>query len=170
VRQIVEKALKVSGVLADFNKNAQEEIEAFVELLAEKYGAKEGGRKGNITVISFDGKYRIVRAVSDRLEFDERLQAAKALIDECIKEWTEGSRSEIRALIDSAFQVDKAGRINAKRILGLRRLNIHDQKWQRAMEAISDSLQVTGSRTYLRIYERDDLGGYRQLAMDMNCP
>jgi len=76
-----------------------------------------GGRKGNITLTPFDGKYRIVRSVSDRLEFDERLQAAKALIDECIKEWTESSRSEIRALIGNAFQVDKASRINAKRIL-----------------------------------------------------
>ena len=95
VREIVEKALKVSGVLADFNKNAQEEIEAFVELSAEKYGAKVGGRKGNMTLTSFGCKYRIVRVISDRLEFDERLQAAKALIEECIKEWTEGSRGEI---------------------------------------------------------------------------
>jgi hypothetical protein len=168
VEEIVGKAKNVSGVLNDFKGKALGDIEAFVALSAEKYGAKLGGRKGNVTLTSFDGKYRIIRAVSDLLEFDERLQAARALIDECIKEWTEDSRDEVLALIDSAFYPDRSGRVNAKRIMGLRRLKIDDEKWRRAMEALADSLQVTGSRTYLRIYERvGNTDEYRQIGLDV---
>ena len=38
-------------------------------------------------------------------------------------------------------------------VLALRRLNIEDKRWQRAMTAISDAIQITGSRSYLRVYE-----------------
>ncbi|MFA5718577.1 MAG: DUF3164 family protein, partial [Desulfobulbaceae bacterium] len=106
--------------------------------------------------------------VSDQLDFNEKLQAAKSLIDECLREWTKDSRSEIRALIDQAFQVDKKGRINAKRILSLRQLKIDDPTWQRAMEAIADAVTVVGSRVYFRIYERDEHGNYRQIPLDFS--
>lgn len=168
VEEIVGKARAISGELDSFKSKALGDIEAFVELSAEKYGAKLGGRKGNVTLTSFDGRFRIIRAVSDLLEFDERLQAAKALVDECIKEWTKDSRAEVQALIDSAFQVDRTGRVNAKRIMGLRRLKIDDPKWLQAMEALADSLQITGSRTYLRIYERIGASDqYRQIGLDV---
>ena len=38
--------------------------------------------------------------------------------------------------------------------LGLRRLNISDEKWQMAMQAIGESLQVVGSKEYIRFYQR----------------
>jgi hypothetical protein len=37
--------------------------------------------------------------MQDRIAFDERLQAAKSLIDECLADWTENARPEIRAII-----------------------------------------------------------------------
>lgn len=167
VTEIIYKASQVVDQVKAFKEQTLDDIQAFVELSGEKYGAKMGGQKGNVTLSGFDGKYRIVRAVSDKLEFDERLQAAKSLIDECLKEWTKDSRSELRAIIDQAFQVDRTGRVNAKRIMALRQLNIQDEKWLAAMEALADSLQVTGSRTYIRIYERQPNGEYKQLALDV---
>jgi hypothetical protein len=63
--------------------------------------------------------------------------------------------------------VDKTGKINTGRVLGLRRLNISDERWKRAMDAISDSLQVTGTKAYVRVYERQDDGRYLPLSLDM---
>lgn len=159
VREIVAKAREVNATLAKFKAGAFADIEAFLDLSAERYGAKLGGAKGNVSLASFDGKYRVQRAVAEHLAFDERLQAAKALIDECIHAWTEGSRAEIRALVNDAFQVDKEGKVSTGRILGLRRLDIDDEKWLRAMKAIGDSVRVVGSKTYIRIYVRDDVTG-----------
>ncbi|MCG9040794.1 DUF3164 family protein [Laribacter hongkongensis] len=168
VREIVARAKGVNECLAEFKARSFEDIGAFVELSAERYGARLGGTKGNVNLVSFDGRYKVQRANQDTLTFDEGLQAAKALIDECVHEWTEGARSELRALINDAFNVDKAGNISTGRILGLRRLDITDEKWLRAMEALNDSIRVQCSKSYIRVYERvGDSDQYRPISLDI---
>ena len=168
VRELVGKAKVASAILADFKTKAFGDIGAFVEMSGEQYGVKLGGVKGNVTLLSFDGRFKIVRQIQEHLVFDERLQAAKQLIDECIQTWTEGSRDEIKALINDAFQVNKEGKINTARVLGLKRLNISDEKWLRAMQAIADSVQVAGSKPYIRIYERiGETDQYRPISLDV---
>lgn len=168
VLEIVSRALALREAMKGFRDDTMGDVAAFVQLSAEQYGAKVGGNKGNLTLTSYDGRYKIQRQVSETLVFDERLQAAKSLVDECLTEWTEGSRDEIRALINEAFQVDKEGRINTGRVLSLRRLKIDDERWHRAMQAVSDSLQVAGSKTYLRVYTRRDSDGkYEPISLDL---
>ena len=167
VLEIVSKAQALQESMVVFLSDAMADVGAFAQLSAEKYGARIGGDKGNLTLVSYDGRFKVQRQVSETLVFDERLQAAKALIDECITEWTEGSRDELKALINDAFQVDKEGRINTGRVLGLRRLNIGDQRWLQAMQAVSDSLRVAGSKTYLRVYSRREDGKYVPIALDL---
>lgn len=169
VRDLVKKARAVAAEVADFKLTAMDEIQAFVELSCERYGVTLGGQKGNVTLATFDGRYKILRAISDRITFDERLQAAKRLIDECIIEWSSGARQEVVVLVNQAFEVDKQGKINTNRILGLRRLNINDAKWRRAMDAIHDSIMIDGTREYIRVYERDNDGKYRQLPLDISA-
>lgn len=167
---VMEKIAKIRRVQEDLGRlkaEIMDDVEAFVALSAEKYDVQLGGPKGNITLASFDGRYQIKRQISEHLSFDERLQAAKALIDECLKSWTEGSPSELQAIVNDAFYVDREGRINTGRILGLRRLEIEDDRWQRAMAAISDSIQVTGVKAYFRAYERDNHGKMVAIPLDM---
>lgn len=169
VKEIVNNALDLSKMLSEFKAKAMDDIEAFVSLSLEKYGVKYGGKKGNITLHSFDGEYRVMVAIADLLMFDERIKAAKELIDECIRDWTSGSKAELRVLINDAFQVDKTGKINTKRVLSLRRLDIKDERWLRAMDAISDSIQIAGAKPYIRIYKRQTNGEYRQIDMDISA-
>lgn len=168
VREIVEKAKSVSANIAEFKVATFGDIAAFVQLSAEQYGAKIGGNKGNVTLLSYDGRYKVQRAISETISFDERLQAAKALIDECITDWAASSRPEIQVLVGDAFQVDKEGNINTGRVLGLRRLDIQDERWLRAMQAIGEALQVVGSKSYVRVYERvGDTGEYQPIPLDV---
>lgn len=168
VREIVANAHALSQTIGTFKAATFGDIAAFVELSAEQYGAKLGGQKGNVTLLSFDGRYKVQRAIAEHITFDERLQAAKALIDDCITDWSQGSRPEIQVLVNSAFQVDREGNINTGRVLGLRRLQIADPRWQRAMQAIGDAVQVVGSKSYIRVYERvDATGEYRPIPLDV---
>ena len=168
VGEIVAKTKLQSEALAKFKAAVFGDIEAFVQLSGEKYGVAMGGKKGNVSLLSFDGRYKVQRAVSESLAFDERLQIAKELVNQCIHLWSEGSRSEIRALINDAFQVDKEGRVNVARILSLRRLEITDDKWLTAMKAIGESIQVAGSKTYFRVYERvGDSEQYQPISLDI---
>lgn len=168
VAQLVAQARTTSEGLAKFKLQAFQDIQAFVDLSAEQYGAKVGGSKGNVTLMSFDGRYKIIRAYQDNIVFDERLQAAKALIDECLRDWTATAGPEVRAIIDRAFEVDKAGKLNEGRILALRRVDIKDPRWKRAMDAISESIQVVGSKGYIRVYERQgDSDAYTPISLDV---
>jgi len=168
VAKIASDAKIISGLLAKFKREAFSDISSFIATSAEQYEVVLGGTKGNVTLRSYDGRFKLERQVQDTLVFDERLQAAKALIDACITEWSADSRDEIKVLINDAFQVDKAGNVNTGRVLGLRRLAISNAKWLRAMQAITDSLSVVGSRSYVRVYERvGDTDRYEAISLDL---
>ena len=77
------------------------------------------------------------------------------------------TRTELKTLINAAFQVDKEGNISTARVLGLRRLAIDDAKWRRAMDALSDSLQVHTSKAFVRVYRRDTAGEYQLINLDV---
>lgn len=167
VQELVRQAILMSGALAEFKGRVFADLNAFAELSAEQYSVKFGGKKGNITLYTFDGRYKVQVAIAEHMVFDERLQAAKHLVDECIIGWSEGSRDEIKVLVQSAFDTDKEGKINTGRVLGLRRLDIKDEKWQRAMQAIGESLQVVGSKKYVRFYERVGEDQYKPISLDV---
>ena len=168
VREIAKQATDLSAVLASFKRRTFADIAAFIETSSEQYGAKQRGTKGNVQLFSFDGRFKIERRFMDNIRFDERLQAAKSLIDECLTSWTEGGADEIKVLIQDTFRVDQQGQVNTARVLSLRRYPFKDPRWLRAMAAISDSLQVIGSSGYVRVYERvGDSDQYRQVALDL---
>lgn len=149
-----------ANIFANFND--------FIAVSAQEYDTKLGGEKGNTTLLSYDGRYKVQMAVAENLVFDERLQVAKSLIDECLNEWSEDSNDNIKAIIHQAFQVDKEGKISTHRVLGLRSININDPKWLNAMDAISDATQVTSTKEYIRVYERDDNGKYQKISLDFS--
>lgn len=167
VRSITARAQALQKEMIDFKAWAMGEVAAFVELSAERYDVKLGGRKGNLTLRTFDGSEEVRLQVADRIVFDERIHAAKEIIDGLIVEWTEGSRKELRALIEHAFQVDAEGKLNLGRVLTLTRLSIEDERWQQAMEAIRDSMQVASSKSYIRCYQRDSKGEQEQINLDL---
>ena len=152
--------------LKKFKAIAFGDIGAFVDMSLERFDVQIGGNKGNITLYSFDGKYKIVRQVQDTLRFDERLQAAKILIDECIQSWSADSNDNLKALILDAFQVDKEGKNSTGRVLGLRRHDFDDPKWLEAMDAIAESINIVDSKRYVRFYERDNEGKYQAISLD----
>ena len=60
------------------------------------------------------------------------------------------------------------GQLNTGRILTLRRVNIDDPRWVKAMKAIADSTQVVSSKSYIRVYVRQgDTEEYVQLPLDI---
>ena len=167
VREQVAAAKVKSADLSDFKQRAFDECYAWLDLVAEKYGRTRGGAKGNVTFSSFDGSEQITIRVQETLTFGPELQIAKDLIDECVTEWSEGANANLRAIISDAFQVDKEGQLNTGRILSLRRVKIQDERWNRAMEAISESLQVAMSKTYINFREKDKSGKLVNIPLDI---
>ncbi|WP_236213683.1 DUF3164 family protein [Metapseudomonas otitidis] len=168
VRQLVGRAYELNQELAQFKAAAFGDVDAFVDLSAEQYDVHLGGKKGNVTLVTFDGRYKVIRAKADSIVFDERLQAARALIDECLADWTVGARSEVKLLINDAFRTDTKGEIRTASVLALRRLAIEDERWKRAMTAIGEACQVASTTSYLRLYERvGDTDQYVPISLDI---
>lgn len=167
VMELCEQAEVKARELAQLKAKIMADVTAYVQTAAEQYGVHIGGKKGNITLTSFDGRYKVVRQVQESIVFGVELQAAKALIDECVHEWSAGANDNIKALVQHAFQTDKEGKINTGRVLGLRRLDIADAKWLSAMKAISDSVQVSGTKPYVRIYKRNQHDAYVPVPLDI---
>lgn len=154
VLELAAEAEDLNNRLREFKRRAHAEIAAFVELSASEYGVAMGGTKGNVTLYSYDGSVKIQRAYQENVRFDERLLAAKELIDQCIHRWMGGANHNIQKLVEHAFQTDREGHVSTSRVLGLRRLGIEDADWRKAMDAISDAMQVVDSKGYVRLYKR----------------
>lgn len=154
VRGIIGRATAASDLVRTFKRETFANITALQELIAQQYGTTLGGKKGNITLTTIDGCAKVQLQVADLIEFGPELQAAKILIDECLAQWAADSGVEIRALVNRVFQVDKEGQINRAELFMLMRVEIADERWQRAMLAIRESIRVIGSREYVRFYRR----------------
>lgn len=167
VRNQVRKARELKTVLRQFKQNAFDDCYAFMGLLAEKYERKIGGQKGNVTFSTFDGSMQVRIAVQDTLTFGPELQIAKQIIDECLNDWAKNANQNLRTLITDAFEVDKEGELNTGRILSLRRIKINDERWKQAMDAISESLRIAVSKTYINFREKDSNGKYNNIPLDL---
>jgi len=155
VRKVVGFAEDLSAQIGRFRKHTFADLLSLTTLLAQEYDASKGGKKGNTTFQTVDGCLKVQVQVSDFIDFGPEIQIAKSLIDECLNEWAADSRPEIRSIVTRAFNTDKEGQINKSEIFMLMRLEIEDERWQRAMTALKDAMRVTGSKSYLRFYKRD---------------
>ncbi len=153
-RKLFALGEEVARKAAEYKQMAFDEISAFVDLSHEKYNVKRGGKKGNVTLTSYDGEYKIELARQENIQFTEELAAAQELILQCLDEWTTESRPEVRMIIDEAFRTNKQGQVSTTKVLGLLRLDIKESKWATAMDAIRDSIKVSGSAAYIRLYRR----------------
>jgi hypothetical protein len=163
VQKLFSQYADVQDVCQKFRVEADEEIDAHLQLVQEQYGVKMGGQVGNLVLNSYDGELRVTRAVDKVIAFSDEIHAAKKLIFECVEEWITEARPELKVLVEDAFRQDKQGHLSAGRILGLLRLEIADERWKHAMLAIRDSVRVQNTRTYLRFYRRTAEGTYEHI-------
>lgn len=156
VGKIFGFAKPLSAQIERFKEHTFADIADFQALLEQHYGARAGGTKGNVTLMSIDGLKKITVQVADRIDFGTELHVAKKLVDDCLIEWSADGRAELRSIVNRAFSVDQAGKINKAELFSILRQEIDDERWQSAMKAIRDSIRVTGTKEYVRFYERKD--------------
>lgn len=158
VRTIMKYARELSAQVARFKLHTMSDLAALDDTLAEQYGfVKKGNKgKGNRTYMTFDGLMKVSVQVAETMDFGSQLQTAKALIDQCLIEWSAESRPEIQTIVTNAFNTDKEGHVNRTEILKLLRLDIKDERWAQAMNAIRDAQRPRGSKEYVRFGLRED--------------
>ena len=167
-RELAFQAVQISTQLAAFKKKALGDIEDLVKIAGERYDVVLGGKKGNISITTYDGQYKVQRSVADVIQFTEEMEAAKALIMSCIKRWSEGANPQISALVSRAFAPGRNGQLKTAAVLDLLRIDIADAEWKTAMQALKDSINATGTAVYVRVYERvQGTEQYKAIPLDL---
>ncbi|WP_296029169.1 DUF3164 family protein [uncultured Alcanivorax sp.] len=170
VRNLVAKGKLLHGDIKKYRSDAMSEVKDFIILAASKYDVTLGGKKGNVSLVSYDGTRMVKVQVASLIRFDERIQAAEQLVNECNEEWTNhpGVPDELKVVAANAFAQNAQGQLSVTKILNLLRWKITHAKWLKAMDIIRDSMQVIGSAEYIRIYERDNPEGqWKAIPLDI---
>lgn len=155
VRKIISYGLPLSEQVGRFKAHTFKDIDDLLALLAQEYDAKLGGRKGNITLLSYNGLLKVQVSISDYINYGPSIVQAKALIDEYLNDVASAASDELRAIVTLAFNTDKPGKINRSDVERMLQWDIKDPRWLRAMDAIRDSRDVVGSKAYVNLYRRE---------------
>ena len=167
ITDIKDHGVELMNRIARYRGHSFDDVNALVALLAEKYNAKRGGAKGNVSFLSYDGSVKVEIRVQDRVTYGAELQIAKDLLGEYIEEVSDGVPDVVHSLLNHAFDVDQQGKVNREQLYSLRRLDIKHPKWAAAMQAIADSMRVVGSVEYFQLSIRDEHGKFKALPINL---
>ena len=155
VDRIFQYGTDLSRQMGRYRDYTLADIMGFAGRVTAEYGGRIGGRKGNITLTSFDGCRRVQLAQATFVEAGPEITAVQAIIDECIEDWGRHSSINLRALVDAAFAPGPDGLISVTALVRLRQIEIEDDRWREAQRAIGDALRPRSRAEYIRLYHRD---------------
>ena len=170
VESILKRVTKLSAKLETEKAEIVGSIEKYLKELAKDNKVREGW-KGNILLYNFSQNLCIERRIDESISFDERLQMVKTTIDKWIGQKLKDTDPTLSKVIAQAFSVDKQGRINTAMLLKLKRIDIQDAEWKKAMQLLDDSIFVKSSKMALRFRmkgtENPD-NGWTEISLNFN--
>lgn len=170
VESIIKRVSKLSAKLVSEKTEIVAAIEKYLKELAKDNKVRENW-KGNIIIYNFSQNLCIERRINETISFDERLQMVKTTIDKWLNDRLKNIDELIAKVISQAFSVDKQGRINTAMLLKLRKLDIQDHEWKKAMELLDESIFVKSSKMALRFRTKNtDVpdGAWSEIGLNFN--
>lgn len=171
VMGIATVAQRLNSELKDLKEKALAEIDDLITIAGEKYDMKLGGPKGNVSLLSFDGRFKLKRIHQDSITYTEEMEVAKAKVFECISRWGqtvhEDAHKHLFTLATRAFRPTRSGEISISRVTDMLRAEINDPDWKKAKQAVQDSLIVNGKAVYIQVQERVGDKKYQTILLDI---
>jgi hypothetical protein len=161
--KILNKAIKINDLL----KLLKEEIaktcqEIYDEFMKEK-GINPVDKKGNFTIYNFNRTIKIEVSINERIEFDElTIKAAKEKFDLFLDTNITSKNEFAKEMIIAAFKTQRTGKLDTKRVLQLTRheSKINDKLFSEAVELINQSIRRPDSKTYFRVWQKNEEGKF----------
>lgn len=168
--KILREALVINGKLSTFkdtiSKLSMEAYEAFME---EKNSNKE--TKGNFTWYNFNRSIKIEVSISEAIQFDDMtITAAKEKFQQFLEENISSKIDFVKQMITDAFETQRNAKLDAKRILGLIRYEskINNALFSEAVKLIQESIRRPKSKTYFRVWVKDETGAYKNIELNLS--
>lgn len=156
----------LAGKLERFKTYCFEDVTTLIDLLFEKHNARRGGSEGNITLTTYDRRWKLIIAIQRRITLAPEVMAAKAKMLEAAKEMAPENSADLETIITATFtQVD--GQVRVAEVLRLCNFKYSNKKWNEAIEIVRSAIEVIGKKKQIRLYRRNDQGQYDAVPLNI---
>lgn len=166
---IIKRAVILNRELKEF-KDQIRNLSAEVFDMAMKSNHTQNATKGNFTWYNFDRSLKIEVSISDRITFDDlNIKSAKQLFDDFLNDSIDPKVDFIRELISDAFTTSH-NNLDPKKIMSLLkyRSKITDVRYQNAIRLIEQGIRKPDSKTYFRIWQKNEEGKYENIDLNLS--
>lgn len=165
ITSMVSYAIQLNESLKGFKKSSFEVIETLYKMLQEHSNRHAQG-KGNVTLDTADGQFRVVFKRSDNTRFDERATQAEAhILDFLTSEYPEGSNTSklIRSLLER-----KKGQLDKNLVLKLigMKNDFDNEHWKMGIDLLQESIVPDETRFYAEYFYRSDDGEWLPIVLN----
>lgn len=168
--RILKSALDVNKRLANFKDLVRDlSNEAYDAFMEEKSSNRV--TKGNFTWYNFNRSIKIEVSVNEPIQFDDlTIAAAKDKFDQFLDENVQSKNEFVKQMINDAFETQRTGKLDVKQIMGLTRYEskIKDPMFTEAIKLINEAIRRPKSKTYFRVWVRDDAGEYQNIELNLS--
>lgn len=171
--KIAKSALNVHEIIKTLKADVNTANEEILDMIRKENDVKLDG-KGNFTWYNFNRTIKIEVNINEAIKFDEiKIEAAKEKLINLIRENISGD-DFIISIVEDAFQTSR-GKLDAKKILGLQkhtsRIKTKDIKdrWENAMDLINQSITRPKSKSYQKVWLKEDDGSYKAVELNYSA-
>lgn len=143
--------------------------EAYVAFMSEKEVNKAKPPKGNFTMYNFDRSIKVEVNVNEPVVFDDLgIAAAKEKFDEFLEANVSATDNFIKQMILEAFETTRGRKLDTKRVMNLIRYRskVDNPLFSEAVQLIEQSIRHPYTKTYYKVYERQDDGSYQHVELN----
>lgn len=144
-------------------------MEAYQAFMEEKNSNKE--TKGNFSWFNFNRSIKIEVSISEPIKFDDlTIQAAKEKFDIFFDGNVTSKNDYVKPMILEAFQTQRSGNLDTGKILSLIRheRKVNDPLFSEAVSLIQESIRRPKSKTYYRVWLKDETGAYKNVELNLS--
>lgn len=156
VSELFPQAKALHEAIGRFKHDAMNLIEGTIKRCIAEHKIKRFERiKGNVSFVSIDGKYKVERAINDKIEANSGVEAARQLFSQYVEVLEQQSGDDVKEFIASSFKLNKDQYVTSK-LVELCNKSISHPLFKQARTALQEALFVGSSKAYVRFYIKND--------------
>lgn len=167
---LLKKAQNLNERLTAFKEELKEACDEMENISLQELGVNAETFKGNLTFFNFDRSIKIERSISEPMRFDDlTIAAAKQKLDEFLEEAIESKFDFAKEMIMTAFET-RNGKLDPKKITPLTRyeVKVNHPLFTEACRLIQQAIRRPDSKTYYRIWEKEDEGKHEAIELNFS--
>lgn len=169
ITKLLKGAQGINKRLADYKKEIYQLTSGMVKSFMDEKGLSSMG-KGNVTLYNFDRTVKIEVSISDRIEFDDlTIKACKEKFDQFLNNSIDEKQDYIKEMVTDAFTT-RRGQLDSKKVMSLMRweTKVKDVLFQEALKLLRESIRRPDSRTYYRVWLKDETGEFQNIDLNFS--